>query len=304
MARCAASALLAAIEIYNKPTVEHREQTLALLLTNAWEILLKARIVQQAGGRIEAIYRRDPGSARYERDGETGEPLTIGLKRVIGRLSLPNEVRANVKGLMAVRNRAAHLGVLSAEARERILSFGTASVHNFIKLSTKWFGQVVEAPYLLPVGFMGHASIVKETYPRRQRDLIRALDDLVLATEVSTPDYSVVLHVDVNLNRGLSGGGTIGVTKDPSAPLVRVSDDEALAYYSAVYGEVVAACKERYSNFVKNRQFDRLMSLIKADPKCAHERKHNPNSERSSTTFFYHLDSTIARLDGSYTKNA
>ena len=61
MARCAASAVLAAIEIYNKPTVEYREQTFALLMVNAWEILLKARLLQQAGGKVTAI-----GSVRSE----------------------------------------------------------------------------------------------------------------------------------------------------------------------------------------------------------------------------------------------
>ena len=35
MARCATSAVPAAIEIYNKPTVEYREQTFALLMVNA-----------------------------------------------------------------------------------------------------------------------------------------------------------------------------------------------------------------------------------------------------------------------------
>ena len=58
MARCAGAAMLGAIEIYNKPTVEYREQTFAMLITNAWEILLKARIVQLRGGRLQAIYRR------------------------------------------------------------------------------------------------------------------------------------------------------------------------------------------------------------------------------------------------------
>ena len=136
MARCAASALLAAIEIYNKPTVEYREQTLALLVTNAWEVLLKARIVQQSGGKLETLYRREPKSERYVRDKETQEPRTIGLRRILSQFPLPDEVKANIKGLMEVRNRAAHMGVLSAEVRERILGFGTASVHNFVKLST------------------------------------------------------------------------------------------------------------------------------------------------------------------------
>ena len=302
MARCAVSALLAAIEIYNKPTVEYREQTLALLNTNAWEILLKARLVQLAGGKIEAIYARNPQSGRYERDCETGEPFSIGLRLVLGRVSLPSEVRANVEGLVQVRNRAAHLGVLSKEARERILSFGTASVHNFVKLSTEWFGSLVKAPYLLPVGFVGHAEIVKETYPGRQRDLIKTLDDLVHSVGTTGSDYSVVMHVNVNLNRGLSGGGNIGITNDPSVPVVRVSDDEALEYYSATYADVVTACKKRYDNFVKNRQFDQLMKQVKVDAKCAYERKLNPNSDRSSAKFFYNLNMTLAQLDNSYVK--
>ena len=302
MARCAASALLAAIEIYNKPTVEYREQTLALLITNAWEVLLKARLVQLAGGKIEAIYARDSKTGRIEKDPDTGEPFSIGLKPALGRVPLPKEVKANVEGLIQVRNRAVHLGVLSTEARERILSFGTASVHNFVKLSTKWFGQVVQVPYLLPVGFLGHATVVNETYPRRQRDLIKALDELVHAAEITNSEYCVVMHVDINLNRGLSGGGNIGMTNNPSAPLVRVSDDEALAYYHAAYAEVVSACKKRYSDFVKNRKFDQQMRLIKSDAKCAYERKLNPHSDRSVKSFYYNLAETLSTLDSYYTK--
>lgn len=303
MARCAASALLAAIEIYNKPTVEYREQTLALLITNAWEVLLKAHLVQLAGGKLEAIYARDSKTGRIERDPDTREPFSIGLKPALGRVPLPKEVKANVEGLIQVRNRAAHLGVLSTEARERILSFGTASVHNFVKLSTKWFGQVVQVPYLLPVGFLGHATVVKETYPRRQRDLIKALDELVYSADTPSSDYSVVMHVDVNLNRGLSGGGNIGVTNDPSVPLVRVSDDEALGYYSATYADVVSACKERYSNYIRNRKFGQLMKLVKADAECSLERKLNPNSDRTARSFFYNLDATLTKLDNYYTRN-
>ena len=302
MARCAASALLAAIEIYNKPTVEYREQSLSLLLTNAWEILLKARLVQLAGGKIQAIYERESRSRRYKRDRETDEPLSIGLKVALGRVPLPNEVKANVKGLIEIRNRAAHLGMLSAEARQRILYFGTASVHNFIRLSTKWFGEVIEAPYLLPVGFAGHAATVKETYPKRQRDLIKALDGLVDSGSTANSDYSVVIHVDVNLNRGFSGGGNIGLTDDPAAPTVRISDDEALAHYPSTYADVLAACKERYANFVQNRQFVQRMKLVKADPKCAHERKLNPNSDKTSTQFFYQLVTTLTKLDSYYHK--
>ena len=174
---------------------------------------------------------------------------------------------------MEVRNRAAHMGVLSAEVRERILGFGTASVHNFVKLSTQWFGQIVAVPYLLPVGFAGHAVLVKETYPGRQRDLIKALDNLATSFGSTDSEFSVVMHVDVKLNRGLSGGGNIGMTTDPDAPSVFVSDEELLGYYSLTHNDVVTKCKERYSDFKQNPRFYELMKTVKADPNCAHERK-------------------------------
>ena len=79
MARCAREALLAAVEIYNKPRVEYREQTVAFLIVNAWEVLIKARIVQQNGGKIQSIYRRQPNSRRFEFNAD-GDPIT-GVRR-------------------------------------------------------------------------------------------------------------------------------------------------------------------------------------------------------------------------------
>ena len=37
-------ALLAAIEIYNKPRIQYRDECFVILLLNAWELLLKAII--------------------------------------------------------------------------------------------------------------------------------------------------------------------------------------------------------------------------------------------------------------------
>lgn len=34
--------MLSAIEIYNKPNFQYREETFAILAVNAWELLLKA----------------------------------------------------------------------------------------------------------------------------------------------------------------------------------------------------------------------------------------------------------------------
>lgn len=39
-----AAAYCAAIEIYNKPVVPHREETFVILAVSAWELLLKTRL--------------------------------------------------------------------------------------------------------------------------------------------------------------------------------------------------------------------------------------------------------------------
>jgi hypothetical protein len=41
-------AMVAAIEVYNKPRFSHREESFSILAVNAWELLLKARLLQIA----------------------------------------------------------------------------------------------------------------------------------------------------------------------------------------------------------------------------------------------------------------
>jgi Domain of unknown function (DUF3644) len=42
------SAVLAAIEIYNKPNFSYREEAFTILIINAWELILKAKILKDA----------------------------------------------------------------------------------------------------------------------------------------------------------------------------------------------------------------------------------------------------------------
>lgn len=271
-----------------------------MLITNAWEVLLKARLTQQNNGKTTVIYSRKKGSRRFDIDCDTKQRRTLSLRKVLGRVDLPNPVRNNIRGLMSIRNEATHLGVLAPEARQKILEFSTASVQNFLKLSSEWFGETIEAPYLLPVGFIGDVSTVTATYSQGQRQLIQTLTELSQSSGNNDSEYSVTMHVDVALNRGISGGGNIGLTSDPRYPMVRVTDDEALSRFPSTYDDLVAACKSRYKGFSRNKEFNRLMRDVKKDPHCAYERRLNPSNDSSSTKYFYNVDEVFAKLDGEY----
>lgn len=299
MARASAAALLAAVEIYNKPSFEYREQTFAILMVNAWETLIKARVIQQGNEKIQSIYRRDARSNRYTRD-YNNNPTTIDLHTAISRISVPNDVKKNIEGIVVIRNRAMHLGMLAPNTSFQVLSFGSASVQNFVKLYTRWFRHSIHIPYLLPVGFVGDATVATSRVSKRQQELVNFLSSLASASE-NNSDYAVTLQLDVNLNPNFAGGGTIGPTNDPNAPRVAVTDDRLLEMYPMSYDDILRRCKERYSDFKANQRFNEIMKQIKEDPNCSYQRKLHPG--RSTTaTWLYNPTGVFERLDREYSR--
>jgi hypothetical protein len=69
----AQSAMVAALEIHNKPQFAYREETFALLAVNAWELLLKAKLLRDNNNNVKIIreYEKRP-TKRESQGGENG----------------------------------------------------------------------------------------------------------------------------------------------------------------------------------------------------------------------------------------
>lgn len=52
----AEAALISAIEIYNKPAFRYREETFAILALNAWELLLKAKVLERHNNVLSSLH--------------------------------------------------------------------------------------------------------------------------------------------------------------------------------------------------------------------------------------------------------
>ncbi len=99
------AAMLAAVEVYNKPQMTYRDEVAVMLVVNAWELALKATLRQ----KNRSIFYPKQRGQRYR---------SIGIDDALGRVSAsklwPAEVdgaavTANVKGLTEYRDRAIHL---------------------------------------------------------------------------------------------------------------------------------------------------------------------------------------------------
>ena len=130
------SAMLAAIEMYNKPRVAYRDEITVIMLVNAWELAIKA------------ILRKHQVSIFYKK--RRGEPYrSLSLDDAIGKVAghnlWPNHVdhlavATNVKALSTYRDRATHLynakglaGVIYPFLQQNILNYRDIMVEIFNK---------------------------------------------------------------------------------------------------------------------------------------------------------------------------
>jgi hypothetical protein len=165
----AEAALLAAIEIYNKPDFKYREESFAILVLNAWELLLKARVLHLNGNDPKSLYvyetrqskKGKPTKKRYRKRNRAGNCQSLSLGQCIVTLEkkgavLPAGIRRNLDAITEVRDNAVHYVAAGPLLAKQVFEFGTASVANFIRLGREWFGLDLSKYhlYLMPIGFV------------------------------------------------------------------------------------------------------------------------------------------------------
>ena len=144
------AAMLAAIEIYNKPQMSYRDECFTILLVNAWELLAKAILSKR---RQRIFYYQEFRGQPYR---------TYSLNDALNKArpffpkSVPFEpVTENIKRLAVFRNQAIHfygepeLGVL-------IYGFAQTCLVNYRDLVLDIFGHDITEEItftLLPIGF-------------------------------------------------------------------------------------------------------------------------------------------------------
>lgn len=141
------AAIISAVEIYNKPSFQYREENFAILALNAWELLLKAKLLKDAENdiRVLRVYesrRNKSGKSstkQYLKRNRAGNPLTKSLHACMLDLSctpdaLPTEVRTNLDGLIEIRDNSVHYITPSPVLVKQVQQIAGATVANLVHL--------------------------------------------------------------------------------------------------------------------------------------------------------------------------
>jgi hypothetical protein len=218
------SAVLAAIEAYNKPRMTYRDEITVMLVVNAWELALKATL------------RKQNKSIFYSK--KRGQPYrSIALDDCLGRITAMNlwpagidgpAVMANIKALAEYRDRAIHLynaqglgAVIYPFLQQNVLNYRDFMLAKFNKdLADTITWQ------LLPLGATAPADAVQfmrvdssATMISEVREFIDVLRDYMDEAEEAGGDMARVATIyDINMQ---------SVKKMTSADLIVAIDQTA-----------------------------------------------------------------------------
>lgn len=314
-------AALSAIEIYNKPDFKYREESFSILMVNAWELLLKARILQRNKNKLESIYVIDPSKTKKDgtaykkakyKTSRSGNNLTIDVTNAIKELKLPERLKENLGLLIEIRDNAIHFLNDSKLFEKKVLEIGTASLKSYVNIVNKWFDHDLSQYnfYLMPISFfhnheMQSFSINKED--KQHQNLLK----FIATKEKSFPsdetqEHNISLILETKWVKSKSVDALTTFKYDPDDPNAISYKVDSEAEFQKKYpwnwtDHLMPKLKSRYSNLKFNPDFWQLKSQIEQDKLYSDERYLDWNNTKGQKKRFYSTN-IIKEFDKHYEK--
>lgn len=315
------SAILAAIEIYNKPYVEYREETFSILLINAWELLLKARILQLEQNKIAAILEYERRQLQdgtfsqklYRKKNRTGNYVSIGLFKAVDRLTndyedkIPTVVRNNLEALTEIRDNSIHFMNQDFTLIKRIYELSSANLINYLHLVRQWFGRDLHEYniYLMPIAFVRNCSSADgQLLNSQEKKIIKYIENLgTTLGDPTSEDYAFSIDVELRMKRTNSStaDNEVKISNDPNVPTVRLDEEDVREKFPWDYAILTKRLSDKFSDFIMNKEFHAIKKDLEKNPSFCNSRYLDPGNPKSAKKKFYNPN-IIKEFEKHYTK--
>jgi hypothetical protein len=318
------NAAIAAIEVYNKPDFRYREESFSILMLNAWELLLKARVLLENYGAAKSIevweyYTTKVGSKSKRKrplTSRSGNIKTIGIERAIGLVksyaanSLDDRCARNLSLLMEIRDTAVHFIHNDIGLSARVLDVGMAALQNYARSLSEWFGVSLDNInfYLMPLAFQRPAAVVESlastARPTSVSRLLRHIGEQEKAAPAEMNDpYVVTMRVMVKFSRTVgSEAEIVKIVKNGEGALpITLNEEDIRERFPWSYDELIKRLRARYSNFKANQAYHDIRKPLEENPMFCHERHLNPDNPAGGLKRFY-SSNILAKFDDHYIK--
>lgn len=295
----ATAACMSAIEIYNKPNFDYREEVFAILMINAWELLLKAKILKNHADKIETIYKRNKkGDIVYKKD--TQIPITKSISDCIKEIQDPY-CEINLKSLIQIRDNSTHFINEYPNLRIDLHKLTTSCLDNFFIASKKWFEKKYDEYnfYVLPLSCNSISSenppTVLDKSTKELYDYLKNNKDVV--EQLGESEFSYAINLNFSKEKASL---TFNLTNDENAQQVRLSSENIRNIYKWDFQFLIKELKERYLDFTPNQYFHNLKKEIQTNSKYCYENLLDPTNPKSPKKIFYNPESIFKYFDQYY----
>lgn len=313
-------AMLAAVEIYNKPNFAYREECFAILAINAWELLFKARILQLSNNKMSALLKYQKrkkangelSDKLYRVKNRSGTYMSIGLFRSVDLLEsdygdkIHKSVRENLELLCEVRDNSVHFFNKGFDISKVVQELGTANLKNYLTLVRQWFGTDMSNYnfFLMPLAFVREETKVQAiSMNADERKLIKFLREKTKSSDEENPDdFNISLHLDVKFSKSKDDGAQkVRITNDPDATAVTLSEEDIRDKYPWDYDILTTRLRKRYTDFKANQTYHDLRKPLEDDERFCRKRYLDPAKTSGVGKCFYDPN-IIKEFDAHYEK--
>ena len=311
-------AMLAAVEIYNKPVFSYRTEAFVILAINAWELLFKAKMLKENKNNPKCLWKYEN---RQNKNGTTkksknikrnssGNPFTHSLdfllKQFVQDKLVDEAVKSNIELLDQYRDSSVHFYNMSKEFQVRIQELGMASLRNYTTLLKEWFNREVGEfdIYLMPLAFVGIPnSMTAIAYSTEEKNFLQ----LVSRLEQQHPyqdnqPFSVTVNVDVKFRKSkVNDAIEVKLSNSETATEIKLTEEEIRDRYSLTYDELTIKCQSRYTDFKVNEKYHKVRKNLAKNLKYAYIKSLDSQNPKSPKKAFF-SEAIFSELDKHYTK--
>lgn len=308
LVRKSIDSMVSAIELYNKPDFKYREEIFCITAINAWELLLKAKLLKDNNNDLKIIYVREylnnkdgsKGKKWKYKENRAGNKVTIDIIRALKKLLSKGDIDPicyeNIVTLIEFRDNAIHFFNEDVLLAQKIQEIGAATLKSYLTLVQDWFSISLGKYnfYLMPLSFF-HTDKISATLlgPRdlaasNLLNFIAKKEQLYPSTPSSPHNITITIETKI-VKAGALDAHSIKVSSDPNAPEFKISMEDIRKTHPLDYKELTEKLRLRYQNFKVNDKYYELKKILEQDPSFCYHYPLNPNKPSGASMKMYSI---------------
>lgn len=212
-------AFIMAVEIYNKPTIKYRVEGFAFFICNAWELMLKARLIDTQGPE-SIYYKNKPGR-------------TISLEQCIKLIFTNNKdpLRINLERIIDLRNTSTHF--ITEEYEQIYVPLFQSCVFNYNDKLFDFFSRKITdriSTNFLTLNIKPsdiQENAIRARYPKQIADRFLKANRKIQtsAPETGNGKYAIIIRHEYYLTKKPKEASLpISITKNPAQAVCIIKD--------------------------------------------------------------------------------